>query len=312
MRLLVLSRRRILHSTRRLRETALARGHEARVLDPFACSVVVEGDGADVLVGGRSVGRWDAGIPRIGTKGAAHALAVVEQLEHAGTGMVNDAEAIRRARDKLGAIQRLAAAGVPVPRTAAVPGSADLDAALERVGGPPVVLKLREGTQGVGVILAESRAAVESTLDALWALEREVVLQEFVAESRGRDVRALVVGGGVIAAIRRTARTGEWRSNLHRGGSAEAIELEPAFERAAVGAAEAVGLGVAGVDLLEASDGPRVMEVNASPGFEGLERATGVDIAGAIVDRAEAVAGEPRPAARSTRPPARPFRRSEA
>lgn len=296
MRLLVLSRQRLLHSTRRLHESAVARGHEVRVLDPFDAALAIGAGRPGLTAGGRSVGRWDAAIPRVGTKGAAHAVAVVEQLESMGVATVNRAEAIRRARDKTGALQRLADAGLGVPATVALPGRAGLDAALERVGGPPVVLKLNEGTQGVGVILAESRAAVESILDTLWALDREVLIQAFVAESRGVDVRALVVDGAVVAAIRRTARRGEWRSNLHRGGAAEAIALEPAYETAATRAVAAVGLGVAGVDLLESAEGPLVMEVNPSPGIEGIERATGADVAGAIVRYAEArVEAAPRP-----------------
>lgn len=272
----------------------MARGHEVRILDPFGCTIVIERDQPRLLAAGRAVTGWDAAVPRVGTRGGGHAVAVAAHLEAMGVATVNPAEAILRARDKLRCLQHLCAAGVPVPRTMLAPGPGDLDRALRETGGPPVVLKLLEGTQGVGVILAETRAAVEATLETLWALEQRVLVQEFVNESRGRDVRALVVGGQVVAAMRRTARVGEWRSNLHRGGDGEAIEIDEAYARAALASARALGLGVAGVDLLEADDGPRVMEVNASPGFEGLERATGVDIAAAIVARAEAIAAGPR------------------
>lgn len=290
MRLLVLSRQRILYSTRRFREAAVARGHEVRVLDPFACSLAIERR-PSLYAAGRKVAGWDCSIPRVGTRGSAHATAVVAQLETMGVAVVNRAEAILRARDKLRSLQCLSAAGLPLPRTVAISGPAELDRVLDRVGGPPVVLKLLQGTQGVGVILAETRSAAEATLETLWALGESVLVQEFVVESKGRDVRVLVVGGEVVAAMRRTAREGEWRSNLHRGGGAAAVDLEPAYGRTAVEAVRAVGLGVAGVDLLETRDGPRVMEVNASPGFEGLERATGVDIADAVVAYAESLAG---------------------
>jgi ribosomal protein S6--L-glutamate ligase len=215
---------------------------------------------------------------------------VVSHLESMGVPSLNRAQAIARARDKLLALQILVRHEIDVPRTVLARPPEPLGRALELVGGPPVVLKLLHGTQGVGVILAETRAAAEATLDTLWGLGHDVMIQEFVSESRGRDVRALVIGGRVIAAMRRQARRGEWRSNLHRGGTGASLSLEPAFERAALESTRALGLDVAGVDLLEGRDGPRVIEVNASPGFEGLERVTGIDIAGAIVRQAEQIA----------------------
>jgi ribosomal protein S6--L-glutamate ligase len=229
-------------------------------------------------------------LPRIGARVTSHGLAVVRQLEAQGVPVVNGADAIAQSRDKLRCLQLLAAQGVDIPRTVLARGASDVDVLLEQVGGLPAILKLIQGTQGVGVMIAHSRAEVESFLSTLWDLGQEILLQEFVHESKGRDVRALVVGDRVVAAMRRQARAGEFRSNIHRGASGAAIELEPAFAAAAVRAAQVLGLDVAGVDLLESEAGPKVMEVNSSPGFEGLERATGQDIAAAIVQHAQRIA----------------------
>lgn len=291
MRFLVLSRQRRLYAMRRFRETALGRGHALRVVDPLSCTLALDQRGPRLYAGSREVGDVDCAIPRVGTLLASYALSVVSHLESMGVPTVNRSEAIARARDKLLALQLLAKSGLAVPRTALVRDPARLDRALAIVGGPPAVLKLIQGAQGVGVMLAETRDAVESTLETLWGLGQTVVLQEFVSESRGRDVRALVVGGRVVTAMRRLAREGEWRSNIHCGGSGEVVELVPAFQRAAIEAVRVLGLEVAGVDLLEGRDGPRIMEVNASPGFEELERVTGVDIAEAILRHAERIAG---------------------
>ena len=290
MRLLVLSRRRVLYATRRFHETARRMGHHIRILDPLTCMLVLGPGGARLLHRQQEVRAVDCAIPRIGAALPEHALSVVSHLESMGVPSLNRAEAIARARDKLLALQVLARYGIDVPRTVVARTPDGMGRALELVGGPPVVLKLLHGTQGVGVILAETRAAVEATLDTLWALGNEVLIQEFVAESRGRDVRVLVIGGRVVAAMRRQARGDEWRSNLHRGGAGEVLALDPTFEGAAVESTRRIGLEVAGVDLLEGKDGPKVMEVNASPGFEGLERVTGVDIAGAILRHAERIA----------------------
>ncbi|HUP19164.1 MAG TPA: RimK family alpha-L-glutamate ligase [Gemmatimonadota bacterium] len=290
MRLLVLSRRRFLHSTRRLREAAASRGHAAAVVDPVACVPTVSGRGLELFHRGERLGEVDGLVPRVGRVGTAHTLAVAGHLEAMGVPTVNPVRAVADARDKLRALQLLAGGGTVVPRTALASPAGGLDAALERVGGVPVVLKLLHGTQGVGVILAESRPAVEATLDTLWALDRDVLLQEFVSESRGRDVRVFIVDGAVVAAMRRWAREGEWRSNVHRGARVEPVDLEPAYERVALDAVRILGLGVAGVDLLEGRDVPIVLEVNPSPGFEGLERATGADVAGRIVEYAERLA----------------------
>ena len=298
MNLLLLSRQRWLYSTRRFRETARARGHELSIVDPLECGLAIGPDGMRVFFRDRDVPAIDVAIPRIGASLPGQGVAVVSHLEAMGIPLVNGAAAIRRARDKLVALQTLAARGIDVPRTVLARGPDQVEQALETVGGPPVVLKLLQGTQGVGVILAETRAAVASTLDTLWGLRQDVIVQEYVADSAGRDIRVLVVGGRIVAAMRRQAPPGEWRSNIHRGGSGTRVDLDATYANAAVAAAVAIGLDVAGVDLLEARDGPRVTEVNASPGFEGLEHVCRIDAAGAIVDLAEAIAAglEPRPA----------------
>jgi ribosomal protein S6--L-glutamate ligase len=218
---------------------------------------------------------------------AEFALAVVQQLETLGVPVVNASEAMRRSRDKLRSLQLLAQHDVDIPRTAVVRSAAQIGAALRAVGGLPVVLKLRQGTQGIGVMLAETSEGLEAILHTLWSVGQDLLVQEFVAESRGRDVRALVVGDRVVAAMRRTAPAGDFRSNIHRGGSGRAVQLASEYEQAAVEAARIMGLGIAGVDLLESRSGPKVIEVNASPGFEGLEKATRRDLASEIIRHAE-------------------------
>jgi ribosomal protein S6--L-glutamate ligase len=291
VRFLLLSRQRWLYSTRRFREVTRQRGHQLEIADPLECALELSNDGPRLLVQGQPLDGIDAALPRIGASLPGQGVAVVSHLEAMGVPVLNGSSAIRRARDKLLALQILTMSGIGVPRTVLARTPAQVDLALEIVGGPPVVLKLLQGTQGVGVILAETRAAASSTLDALWGLGQDVLVQEYVVESAGRDVRVLVVGGRIVAAMRRQAREGEWRSNIHRGGAGTRIELDPSYVATAISAARAIGLDVAGVDLLEGRDGPRVTEVNASPGFEGLERVCDVDVAGAILDRAESIAG---------------------
>jgi ribosomal protein S6--L-glutamate ligase len=297
VRFLLLSRQRWLYSTRRFREVARQRGHQLEIADPLECALELSNEGPRLLVQGQPLDGIDAALPRIGASLPGQGVAVVSHLEAMGVPVLNGSSAIRRARDKLLALQVLTMSGIGVPRTVLARTPAQVELALEIVGGPPVVLKLLQGTQGVGVILAETRAAASSTLDALWGLGQDVLVQEYVVESAGRDVRVLVVGGRIVAAMRRQARDGEWRSNIHRGGAGTRIELDPSYVTTAIAAARAIGLDVAGVDLLEGRDGPRVTEVNASPGFEGLERVCDVDVAGVILDRAESIAGlnpEPR------------------
>jgi ribosomal protein S6--L-glutamate ligase len=228
----------------------------------------------------------DLVIPRIGASVTEHGLAVVNQFDMMGVPIVNNSQPIARSRDKLRSFQLLSRKDIDIPRTVVAREPHQIGAALEAVGGPPVVLKLIRGTQGIGVILAETEQAVLSVLDTLWSLGQTILIQEFVAESEGRDIRALVVGNRVVTAMRRQARFGEFRSNIHRGGDGVVVDLDERTRRTAVQATQVMGLQVAGVDLLESHEGPKVMEVNSSPGFEGLEEATGLGIAEIIVNYA--------------------------
>ena len=279
MRILVLSRKRSLYTTRRLREEGEKLGHEVDVLDPLKCVLFLKGDGPSLLAGGRPVRIPDVVLPRIGTHGTEYSIAVVRQFELLKVPLVNGPAAIGRAKNKLACLQILASKGLRVPDTLMSRYPRDLDRLIKLVGGPPVIMKLLRGTQGTGVIFAESRASVESMLETIWSLGEDILLQRFIAESKGKDVRALVIDGKVRAAMRRIGREGEFRSNIHRGGVGEPVPLPPEYQRAAVRSAEAVGLRIAGVDILETSKGPMVVEVNASPGFEGLEEATQANIA---------------------------------
>jgi ribosomal protein S6--L-glutamate ligase len=284
----ILSRNRKLYSTRRLVEAAKALGHRPRVLDTLRCDMVVARDQARIVYRGEELAADDVHvvIPRIGASITGYGLAVVNQLDLMGVAVLNAAVPIARSRDKLRALQLLARFGIDIPRTVMCRFRDEVEGAVAMVGGLPCIIKLIQGTQGVGVMIANTEAEVSSMLDTLWTLGQEILLQELVAESRGRDVRALVVGDRVVAAMRRTARAGEFRSNIHRGGVAEAVTLPREYAEAAVKAARVMGLEVAGVDMLEARTGPKIMEVNSSPGFEGLEAATGVDIATRYVQHA--------------------------
>jgi ribosomal protein S6--L-glutamate ligase len=302
VRILFLTREPRLHSMRRFREAALAQGHEFRTLDVGRANLVLHGTEPEVWLEGEPIRRDDVDVvvPRVGTSVTEMGCAVVAQFEAMGVPTVNGAEAIVRARDKLRSLQLLAQAGIRIPRTTVVRDTADLDEAVLHVGGIPCVLKLLKGTQGIGVMLAESREGLESILQAFWSLGHTVLLQEFVRESKGRDVRAFVVGDRVVGAMRREARLGEFRSNIHRGGQGRPVRLAADVEAHVIAAAKALGLEVAGVDYLESHEGPKVIEVNASPGFQGLEEATGADVAGAVVAHA-AGRGVPVPAASAAR-----------
>jgi ribosomal protein S6--L-glutamate ligase len=288
--LAILSRKKALYSTRRLVEAAKAHGFRTRVIDVLRCNLALESGNARLYHRGKEVRGPAVAIPRIGASVTGVGLSVVRHLEAMGVPLVNGASAIARSRDKLAALQQLAAAGVRIPRTVLARGGGDVRDLVAQVGGLPAILKLIQGTQGVGVMIAHSAAEVESILGTLWDLGQEILLQEFIAESRGRDIRALVVGERVIGAMRREAPRGEFRSNLHRGGFGTSIELPHEYGEAAVRAAQVIGLDVAGVDLLESNGGPTVVELNSSPGFEGLERATGIDVAGEIITYAAQVA----------------------
>jgi ribosomal protein S6--L-glutamate ligase len=286
LRIVILSRNRKLYSTRRLVEAARARGHEAKVLDTLRCNLVLARDAPRIFYRGEEVKDVGVVIPRIGASITGYGLSVVNQFDMMGVPILNNSIPIARARDKLRALQLLSRFGIDIPRTVMCRYRDEVPLAVEQVGGLPCIMKLLQGTQGVGVLIANTMSEVEGMLDTLWTLGQEILIQELIAESRGKDVRALVVGDRVVAAMRRTAREGEFRSNIHRGGEGQAIELPREYAEAAVKAVRVIGLEVAGVDMLESHGGPKIMEVNSSPGFEGLESVTGLDIAGLYVEHA--------------------------
>jgi ribosomal protein S6--L-glutamate ligase len=287
MRIAILSRNRHSYSTRRLREAAQQREHWVRVYDTLRFSIMIEQDQPQLYYRHRRFPDIDAAIPRIGASVTFFGTAVVRQFEQMGVYTANESLAITRSRDKLRAIQILSRHDIGIPPTLFVRDRDEVIPAIQRAGGVPVIIKLLEGTQGVGVILAETEKVAEAIVQTLQSVRQNVLIQKFVKESEGRDVRAFVVGDRVVAAMRRTAQAGEFRSNVHRGGSVEGITLEPAYERTAIRAAQIMGLRIAGVDMLESSEGPQVLEVNSSPGLEGIEEASGVDVAGAIIEDIE-------------------------
>lgn len=284
MKIAILSRAPRSYSTQRLRAAAVERGHNPKVLNTLRFAIDLSAEVPDLLYRGRQLSDYDAIIPRIGNSITYYGTAVVRQFEQMDVYTPNTANGISNSRDKLRANQILSRHGVAMPPTAFVRNRADVVAAIERVGGAPVVLKLIEGTQGIGVILAPEKKVAEAIIETLQSARQNVLIQRFIGESRGSDVRALVVGDRVVAAMRRTARGEEFRSNVHRGGSVERVELDEDYARTAVRAAQIMGLKVAGVDMLESDEGPLVMEVNSSPGLEGIETATKLDVAGAIID----------------------------
>ena len=292
MRIGILSRGQASFSTKRLIEACRSRGHSCDVLDTLLFSVIVEEGRSSLFYQNRPFAGYDAIIPRIGASITFYGTAVVRQLEHMGIFVLNTSNAINVARDKLRALQVLSRHQVPFPPTVFVRGGDEVLTAVERVGGAPVIVKLVEGTQGVGVILAETSKVAQAIVETLSTVQKNVLIQKFVEESRGRDMRAFVVGGRVVAAMRRTAMGDEFRSNVHRGARAEGIALSPEYERVALHAAEIMGLEVAGVDMLEGNDGPQVMEVNSSPGLEGIEGASRVDVASAMIRHLEVVVEE--------------------
>ncbi len=284
MRVVILSRSPRCYSTRRLREAARVRGHQVQVLDTLQFAISMEQENPGLLYRRRRLGEVDAVVPRIGASVTTFGTAVVRQFQQMGVFVANTANSIGNSRDKLRALQILSKHDIGIAPTMFVRNQADILMAIDRVGGAPVIIKMMQGTQGVGVILAESNKIAEAIVEAMQGAKQSVLIQKFVAESKGRDVRAFVVGNQVVGAMRRVAQGQEFRSNLHRGGKAEAIDLEPAYAEAAIRAAHILGLRIAGVDMLEGTDGPQIIEVNSSPGLEGIEKATGKDIAGIIVD----------------------------
>lgn len=287
MKIAILSRSPRAYSTRRLREAAVKRGHKCLVLDTLAFSLQLERDNPALYFRGRKLSNYDAIVPRIGASITFYGLAVMRQFEQMGVFNLNPAIAIARSRDKLHSMQILSRHNMGLPLTAFVRRRDDVLPAIERVGGAPVIIKLLEGTQGVGVILADTVKIAQAIIETLQSTRQNVLIQKFVKESKGRDIRALVVGDRVVAAMRRTAKGDEFRSNVHRGGSAQVVKLDADYEATAVRAAQILGLRVAGVDMLEGEDGPQIMEVNSSPGLQGIETASGVDVAGAIIEEVE-------------------------
>jgi ribosomal protein S6--L-glutamate ligase len=284
MKLAILSRGPKSYSTRRFKEAALQRGHTAKVLDTLKFAIDLQRGVPDLYFRQKPLSAYDAVLPRIGASLTYFGTAVVRQFQEMDVFCANTAHGITNSRDKLRSLQILSRHHIGIPRTSFVRDKKDVIPAIERVGGAPVVIKLIEGTQGIGVLLAESMKTAESIIEMLQAQKQNVLVQKFVAESKGKDIRAFVVGDRVVAAMRRTAEGQEFRSNVHRGGSAEAVELSDEYRETAVRAAQILGLQVAGVDMLEGADGPQIMEVNSSPGLEGIERCTELDIAGAVID----------------------------
>ncbi len=287
MKIAVLSRNSRLYSTKRLVEAAVQRGHEVDVVDHLKSIIITEQKKPAIYNSGKYLVGYDAIIPRIGASVTFYGSAVVRQFEMMKVFSTVESQALIRSRDKLRSLQILSREGLGLPKTVFTNYSMDVDEILSEVGGAPVIIKLLEGTQGLGVVLAETKKAATSVIQAFHNLKARIIVQEFIKESKGADIRAFVVDGKVVGAMRRQGKEGEFRSNLHRGGSSEVIELNRAEKAAATKAAKALGLQVAGVDMLQSSRGPLIIEVNSSPGLKGIEMATGVDIAGKIIQYIE-------------------------
>jgi ribosomal protein S6--L-glutamate ligase len=283
MKIGILSRNARLYSTRRLKEAAELGDHEVEVIDPLRCYMSIAAHRPEIHYRGRSLVGFDAIIPRIGASITFYGTAVVRQFEMMGTYCVNESVAIARSRDKLRSMQLLARRGMGMPVTGFAHSTQFTDDLIEMVGGAPVVIKLLEGTQGIGVVLAETKKAAGSVIEAFRGLDAHLLVQEFIKEAEGADVRCFVVGKQIVAAMVRQGREGDFRSNLHRGGTATKAELSPEERKTAVRSARIMGLNVAGVDLLRSDRGPVVMEVNSTPGLEGIEGSTGKDVAGSII-----------------------------
>jgi ribosomal protein S6--L-glutamate ligase len=292
MKIAILSRNSRLYSTRRLVEAARARGHEVQVLDVLRCYMNITSHRPGIHYKGENLEQFDAVIPRIGASVTFYGTAVLRQFEMMGVYPLNESVAISRARDKLRALQLLSRKGIGLPITGFANKPDDIEDLIDMVGGPPLVIKLLQGTQGIGVVLAENRQAAESVIESFLGLKASVLVQEYIGEAGGADIRAFVIGDKVVAAMKRQARAGEFRANLHRGGTASVIRVTPEERSTAVRAARTMGLNVAGVDMLRSNHGPVVMEVNSSPGLEGIEGATGKDLAGMIVQFIESNAAQ--------------------
>lgn len=287
MKIALLSRNRKLYSSRRLIEAAEERGHEVVVVDILRAYMNIASHKPSIHYKGKELAGIDAVIPRIGASVTSYGTAVVRQFEMMGVYSINESVAITRSRDKLRSLQLLSRRGIGLPLTGYCNKPDDIKGVIEMVGGAPLVVKLLEGTQGIGVVLAETRKAAESVIEGFMGIKADILVQEFIKEAGGSDIRCFVVGNKVVAAMKRQAPEGEFRSNLHRGGTSSLVKITPEERSTAVRAAKIMGLNVAGVDLLRSNHGPVVMEVNSSPGLEGIERSTGKDIAGMIIKNIE-------------------------
>ena len=288
MKIAILSRGPNLYSTKSLVSAIKERGHEARVVDTLACYMNIASHKPMVHYKGDALDDFDAVIPRIGASITFYGTAVVRQFEMMGVFALNESVAISRSRDKLRSLQLLSRKGIGLPRTGFAHSTKDVAGVIDAVGGAPLVVKLLEGTQGIGVVLCETKKAAESVIEAFRGLDANILVQEFIKEAGGADIRCFVIGDKVIAAMKRQGAEGEFRSNLHRGGSASLVRITPQERRTAIAAAKAMGLRVCGVDMLRSNDGPLVMEVNSSPGLEGIEVTSGIDVAAAIIKYIEA------------------------
>ncbi len=287
MKIIILSRRRSLYSTRRLVEAAENRGHEVRVIDPLRCYMNLKAGKPTIYFKGEDLSGYDAVIPRIGASITFYGTAVVRQFEMMGVYVQNESQGITRARDKLRSMQLLSREGIGLPVSGFAHSPDDTEGLVNLISDPPFIIKLLEGTQGKGVVLAETRKAAESVIDAFRNLDAYFLVQEFIEEAKGADLRCFVVGNKVVAAMKRKAKEGEFRSNLHRGGKATQVPLTEEECATALKAAEIMGLDVAGVDLIQGRRGPLVLEVNSSPGLEGIEKSTSLDVAGMIIEHIE-------------------------
>jgi len=287
MKIAILSQDNSLYSTKRLKEAGEKRGHEMRIINYLRCYMNITSQKPSVMYNGKPLENFDAIIPRIGASRTFYGTAVVRQFEVMGVFSANESQAISRSRDKLRCLQILAREGVGLPVTGFAHATQDIDGLIETVGGAPLVIKLLEGTQGIGVVLAETHQAAKSVIEAFRGLEANILVQEYIKEAQGADLRCFVVGNKVIASMKRQGAEGEFRSNLHRGGKAQKVRLTPEERNIALRSAKAMGLSIAGVDLLRSNHGPVVMEVNSSPGLEGIEKATHIDVASKIIEFVE-------------------------
>lgn len=283
MKIAILSRRSSIYSTARIKQAALERGHYVRVIDHMHCNLIMEKGQPQINYHGSLLPKFDAIVPRIGSSVTYYGAAVIRQFEMMNIFSAVPSASLLKSRDKLQSLQELSKAGIGLPKTVFTNFSKNAEDVVKMAGGVPLIIKLLEGTQGLGVILAEKKSAAISVIEAFYGLQAKIIVQEFIGEAKGSDIRVFVVGGSIVAAMKRTAAEGEFRSNFHRGGSCEEVKLSEEEKKVAIHAARAMGLGIAGVDLLRSKRGPLILEINSSPGLEGIEGATGVDIAGAIV-----------------------------